>query len=225
MDAMTQRLAMGSGYLPAKLTFSDSVVSTSGLITYTFSGRSLSTADSTRLIIVTVSVQNGANTARSINSVTVAGVSATQVVTAIQGSSRTAIWKASVPTGTTGDVVVTLSGGALGCAVGVYAAYNLTSSDAVDTQTDVSASGAVITPAVAYNRGFIVAVYATTDNNTTIATFFNVTKDYDLNMLAPSGRNAAGASQVFYETNGSVVITAAPNATGFNASLCAASFN
>jgi hypothetical protein len=107
--------------------------SLSNTSSYTYSGVSLGTADVKRYIVV-AAYQSGSTTTRTISSVSVAGIGATQVVqspsttgaSSISGSCG--IWIAAVPSGTSGDVVLNLTTGASNSGISVYALYNLKSS-------------------------------------------------------------------------------------------------
>ena len=71
-----------------------------------------------------VAVAIAGNTAISaVSSVTIAGVSATQATSAYasdSGSTNTDIWYAAVPTGTTGNIVVTWTVSEVRCVIFVY---------------------------------------------------------------------------------------------------------
>jgi hypothetical protein len=87
------------------------------LSTYTFASVSFGDADASRVIAVTV---HGVSlSSRSITGVTIGGVTATAAVTAT-ASRPIGIWYAAVPTGTTGNVVVTFSNTVLNCLIGRY---------------------------------------------------------------------------------------------------------
>jgi hypothetical protein len=101
--------------------------STTSINPITFTSRALGTAGR-RHIIVTIAA------ARAPTGVTIAGITATQVAgVTLLTSVNSFIYIASVPTGATGDVVVTFGGTNGFCMIGVYAAYNLRSATAVDT--------------------------------------------------------------------------------------------
>ena len=81
---------------------------------HTFSGQSLGTADGSRIIAVAVGVGFNAPQDGTLNSVTVGGTSLTKQVGAVAAPNsdenfRAEIWSGSVPSGTTADIVVTLS--------------------------------------------------------------------------------------------------------------------
>jgi hypothetical protein len=96
------------------------------LTTYTFAARGLGAADANRYILVAIEARGG--TGRTISSVTIGGVAATglslgggTLIEAANGSSAyVALYYANVPTGTTGDVVVTWSAAVSLCSVHVY---------------------------------------------------------------------------------------------------------
>ena len=106
---------------------------------YTFSSQAIGTASSTRYVIVAAHLYS--NSARTISSVTVGGISATQVITQSVVnfySYRASIYIAAVPTGTTADVVVNTSGVCEQMTINVWAAYDLNSATAVDSDSATS---------------------------------------------------------------------------------------
>ena len=115
------------------ISFTDSSVITTDLSTYTFSTQALGAEAADRKIIVGMG-HRGTNT--NITSITVAGVAATSVVEAPASglqSDRACIYIADVPTGTTGDVVVTFSAGQTRCGIGVWRMTGAASSTPTDT--------------------------------------------------------------------------------------------
>lgn len=105
--------------------------------TYTFSSAGLGAADAAREIVLCVGWVNGAGVARSISTVTVGGISASIVAQHTTASGAgSGIVQAAVPTGTTGDIVVTFDAGASGCIVGIYRIIPLSA-----TPVDFGATG------------------------------------------------------------------------------------
>jgi hypothetical protein len=109
------------------------------LSTYTFSGENFGAAASTREIFVGVSWAAGALT-RSISSATIGGVAATiqrqtNLSDSVSQSVGAAVIFAAVPTGTSGDIVITFSGGNTACVIGSYRVIGRTSfsDDTVDS--------------------------------------------------------------------------------------------
>jgi hypothetical protein len=91
----------------------------SNLTTYTFTGCDFGAADASREVFVVIGWAQGAN--RTLNSVTIGGVAATLGSAANYSTAAgTRLAFAAVPTGATGDVVCTFSGGITGCCIAVY---------------------------------------------------------------------------------------------------------
>ena len=128
------------------------------LTTFTFTAEALGSAGRRHIVI-----SLGWYAATTLNSVTVAGVGATIVAAAaVAGGRNSAIAIASVPAGTTGNVVATFSGATGGCFIGIYALYNLKSATPVDTDTTTGATGSnyfLDLSADVAARGLVVAVF------------------------------------------------------------------
>ena len=171
--------------------------------TFTFSGKALGVAWSNRKIVVAVSGEE-TGAARTISSVTVGGVSATVVVSANAGGNTNlaALYVATVPTGTTGDIVVTWSGGVNTCAVDVYRLIN-SKSTANATGTDTTVGASEEETASIYVPGGGVAIAAwTTDSSagTRTTTWTNITEQTDREI---DGGDSVGFSSGFLRYVGS----------------------
>ena len=144
------------------LAETDAAVDTTNQTTYTFSTKSFGAADANRQIIVSIAGFHSAD-ARSISTVTIGGVSATinvQETHTISGSRQSGIAIANVPTGTTGNVVVTWDNTMTSCAIVVYRTVGA-STTAHDTATDPGAASGVVTGTLDIPSGGIaVAVVA-----------------------------------------------------------------
>lgn len=114
--------------VPLSVSYLTNAISATDASSYTFSGLSLGTASASRVIFVAVAHRK-ADPSASTSSVTIGGVSATLVTssTASNAGSVVEFWRAAVPTGTTGDVVVTTSATVLRCGVGLWRVDGLTS--------------------------------------------------------------------------------------------------
>ena len=117
--------------------------------TYTFSSVSFGAADPTRIIVVVESGTRIAAAGQSASTVTIGGVSATNVATAnivntgATGAENVAIWAAAVPTGTSGNIVVTYANSHDNCGIQVYRLIDCTSvswADAQDTEGNFTTS-------------------------------------------------------------------------------------
>jgi len=107
--------------------------------TFTFSGVSLATPAANRSIVICAAAVT--STGVSITGVSVAGLSATEVVTEDNGGIHTSIWIAALPTGTSGNVAISVSSAtAHTVAFAAYAIYGNRS--ATPNATGASASGA-----------------------------------------------------------------------------------
>lgn len=107
--------------------------------TYTFSSIDLGVPSSGRLIIVAIGANCG-GTSQTITGVTIGGISATIDIQRVNsGNSQNGnatIASAIVPTGTSGDIVVTLTGAIMDCAISAYRAARLNSTSVYDTAPD-----------------------------------------------------------------------------------------
>jgi hypothetical protein len=112
----------------------------------TFSSMALGTADASREIFVFVT---GMNAGVDVSSMTVAGISATKIIADGGGvNAGVELWRASVPTGTTGDVVVTYDSSSARCGVSLYAGYDIaTTATATDTSNADPGVGSINVPA------------------------------------------------------------------------------
>jgi hypothetical protein len=111
---------------------------------YTFSSQSLGDPASNRsMILVVRCMRANTTTLPVINSVTVAGSSATEVVSAtdtwtnltLSRSGRVSIYALSLPSGTSGDVAFTFAANIEDISFVMFAVYNLNSLTAVGTAT------------------------------------------------------------------------------------------
>lgn len=158
--------------LPVTVTFTATPNNGSALTTYTYTGVSFSTAAAGRKIVVSVHAGFGGTT---VSTLTIGGISATFIQRANAGSNYVVeMWEATVPTGTTGTIVVTWNAGQNFCSVGVWAVYNAAatySAAAVSSADPLSASVAI--PA----NGCSIAAAHTADAAT--ATWTTLTENYD----------------------------------------------
>ncbi|MBN9497866.1 MAG: hypothetical protein J0H39_14005 [Alphaproteobacteria bacterium] len=163
---------------PASVTNVAHDTQNTALTTYTFSSLSLGAADATRRIVVAIAGQRLGSPAE-VSSVTVAGISASRVKVQQTGNGNdhtVELWAAAVPTGTSGNVVVTFNTGHLRCSVSVFrlldaaATAHATSSA---TNSSAAVSAAIDIPADG------VAIAAAYDNGNTTYTWTNLTERTD----------------------------------------------
>ena len=153
--------------------------------TITFSSVDLGRASSDRLIVIAALNRDTGSLADTFSTVTINGVSATQVVATTNGGSLgVTIYSARVPTGTSGDVVLTVGDNVDHVYISVYALYGLRSPTAVDTDTVVDTVQPISFSALAVpDDGIAIATYSaisasaftptglvTSNNSTTVET-------------------------------------------------------
>ena len=146
-----------------------------------------------RKIIVAVA------TAQPITGCTVAGVTAIQIVASTGGDDMdTTIYVASVPTGTSGTIIITMSGSAgelhTRGGIGVYAAYGI-SSTASDTFTTTSTTDPMSQTIDIPAGGVAVAItHMNKGPGIPALTWTGFTEDYELT-TANSSQTAGGGSK------------------------------
>lgn len=219
MGAMQQMLA-AVGVTPATISFTDWVADTTDNSTYTFSSRSIGTAAANRYIIVTVQFSDVFTTA---SSVTVGGISAT-FVKRKSGAGATPtdtveIWVASVPTGTTANVVVNTTLGVNNCSIGLWAAYGINPTAYATGESVASPPSTTLNiPA----GGIAVGIAASNDGGNTW-TWTGLTEGYDGTSEGP--RTVTGAGSAFGAAQSGLTITATPSGTATKPVMALASFS
>jgi len=194
---LATRLMGASAAKVAQLSYHTVVSSTTNASSYTFSSVDIGTASSDRLVIVTVHAVT-ATSAINITGVTVAGVSATEQVTAPNTNIRTAIYTALVSSGTTANITVTTSITAGSMAVATYSLKNYNSATPEST---LSVEG---TPTATGNLTFgsNAAVVAATSGGTassTVSWSSPLTENYDTE-VEDRPRSGASASSLSAQT-------------------------
>lgn len=124
-------------YQKREFAFLQSVNSTANLAAYTFAAQNFGAAATNRYIIAVINMDG----TDGVTSVTIGGVAATVVATAVTGSLYvSSIAIALVPTGATGDVVIDPLASGTQCQVSLYRATNLVSATPIATTTSSSSN-------------------------------------------------------------------------------------
>jgi hypothetical protein len=124
------------------ITIEDLAGDTGNLTTYTFSARALGAAVSDRYILVGAAWREGASADRSISSASIGGVSATiWTPNSHSTANGVCIFGAAVPTGTTGDIVITFNAANSRCCIAVARCTGIDSSALVDSTQVASTAG------------------------------------------------------------------------------------
>lgn len=139
----------------ASISYLNTFASAANSASYTDSGASLGAADANRWIVVVATGRGGGN---AVSSITVAGNSCTLITDSLNSIG---IGFVQVPTGTTGDIVVTFSGAMSNCTFGYYrvvttetltsfdiASGDLSSSSDPSASLDVPDGGAIFAVAL-----------------------------------------------------------------------------
>lgn len=201
----------------ASISFVSSSLDTSNGPSWTFSSHAIGAPAANRTVIVAVTAFTAAATSSSL---TIGGVSATSVVSLDTGNGFAEIWQADVPTGTTGDIVVTFSGtGLRHCEIGVYAAYAITATKH-DSGTHSGTASLTTDIAIPVNSVVVGVCYSEVTNAT--STWVGVTERYD----ALSENTAAyhGGDGTFSSSNASHTVSCTLAGAGGDLILAAASW-
>jgi hypothetical protein len=193
------------------ISFRTSASDSTDLTTYNgaaFQGLDFGTEGANRHVIVGI-IASRTSGSPTISGVTIGGVAATivaQITEASRGIAGIAI--AAVPTGATGDVVVTMSGACSRCAIIIWAAYDLTSATPADTATS-TASPLNVSCDTAIGDVMVACGYS---NNSTTATHAGVTERVDAQYGEGATYAGGDHTAVSAETPRTITITFASSA-------------
>lgn len=164
---------MGAGGGGREISFLSTANDTANLSTYTFASYGLGDAAGNRYVALCVMVTSG-----HVTGVTIGGVTAIELVESFSagGGSYVGWWIAAVPTGTTGNVVVSTSDSPGGCSIAGYRITGIAGVTPVDTAWVYGSSG-VHNVSVFAAAGDIVLAGAITISVAT--SWVGVTEDYD----------------------------------------------
>lgn len=178
--------------------------------TYTYTSQNIGTAGATRLVVVGVHATSTAAGTGSVSSVTIAGITATQLYT--QNSTGNTLkqyfYGAYVPTGTTGNIVVTMvsapTSGRLG--IDVFALYDVQSITPISTGF---ANANTTNPqgfTLSVTAGSVVcAISGTGQNNSPSNTWTGLTETSD--RVIGGGNCMTSATSLFAAANASLSVS------------------
>jgi hypothetical protein len=188
---------------PASVSYITNVNNDDDLTTYTFNNTNYGGAG-----FIVVGISSQANAPQTISSVSIAGVSATQL-TFIQGGNDTnanaisSLWGAQITGGTSGNIVITFSGLRRNCSVGLFRVQNLLSTTPTHSFTNTSATDSVNGTLTGLTTSGIIISHSTIDDGNTSCVWTNNTERYD---VETGGGIATAASRT--SPSGSLTITA-----------------
>lgn len=197
---------------PPTISYRASAIDGVPAATFTFASLDIGTAATNRFVVVGVGTRH--NTSETISGVTIAGGSATLLAsqnTSVGAENNiAALYGALVPSGSTGDVVVTLSGSIAMIGVGVWAAYGLASVTPAVTATSV-ANPAVLD--VNVNTGDIIIAMSSTGGSGVFATstWSGVTERFDINPAGVGYMSGADHAALISESPRTITDTYAAN--------------
>jgi hypothetical protein len=201
----------------ASIVYTATAVSAASATVYTFSSQALGVAASDRLIVVSSDNYDG-----TTSGITVAGVAATAVVQASGTNSRAGLWQAAVPSGTTGDIVVTLGAGNDRHGIGVWAIYGAANSSANHTATDADSSDPLTVSMDCPANGVMIGVGAAHTTGTKGYAWTNLTENFDA--VIKTSTQHTGASASFAAAQSGLTITCDPATNTNGGSMAAASW-
>src|SRR3990167_5631292 len=153
----------------ATVTYVGKTEDTSSATTYTFTDHAIGTAANDRYVIVGVFGFEDSASTKTISSMTIGGVAATELVE-LSAATMGGCWGfygLSVPTGTTATIAVTFSAIQDGSAVMVWRANSLISTSPSATATDNTSSAALSTTISIQDGGIGIAICGRQSANTT----------------------------------------------------------
>lgn len=212
------------GATPATITFLQCATNTTDGSSFTFSAQNTGTASSDRATIVGILIEDAA-VLHSINSVTVGGDSATEVVD--QGAAgvlvNSAIYILDNPTGTSEDIVVTPSETVTSMSICVWQANNLESTTATDTASDSDPDANPMTLDLDVSADGIAVGVCIDQNNTGTWTWTGMTERDD----AEPGEHIRAAADYDEDSSASAPLSVtcdSSSAGGTDQNAAAASF-
>lgn len=208
----------------AKIEYIATAESGSNASSYTFSGVSIGTATSDRLVVVVVtSADTGGNTA-ALSSVTIGGNAATIHVSSGTSEFITAVASLLVPTGTTANIVLNFSNSIGRAACQTYRVWDY--NDATPNATSTSggttnATSRSATVAIPSTGG--VAVYGVMCDGSRSVTWTNATEDME-DQAFPGAENQTRSTASRTSTGSDSTSVTASWGTSVLSSLSAASW-
>lgn len=195
------------------LAYQSNAVSTSNGSSKTFSSQSIGTAGAGRIIVVGATLE-GYNIDWS--SCTIGGVSATEIADSFSqvgtDGYRSALFAATLATGTTADIVVSATASSSNHAIGVWSMFDASiSPHDTMTSTAVPGTGSITIP----SGGCCIAI-THQRNSSASCTWTNLTENFDQNIETIHHYSGASTS-----TAGSPTVTATWSSAAIQSLSCA----
>lgn len=165
---------------------------TSNSTTYTFTGVSLGTVSTNRLIVI--GVYGHSTTNRTISGVKVGGVSATLVGKRDGANSNNGIYQIVNISDATADIEVTFSGTELRAAINVWALYNLSSNTAQDYGDNFTSTANSVSVTITGNSNSVAIAQSSANTTGLNVTWTNLTENNEVTLDSAVMYSAATSS-------------------------------
>lgn len=202
----------------ASSTFRGSFGNSANLTSYTFTAVDVGAANSARYVVVAAHHESGSG----FTGCTIGGFTASTLAVAnTSGQMGAVLYGASVPTGATVDIVVTLGSAPAFAIIGVWTLHDLLSQTPTDTLQVVAANPPLSGDIDIAADGVILAAFTGGVDATANVTWTGVTEEYDVG--PPSGENCKGSGASFASSSAIVnrTVTANTSAASGNEALVA----
>jgi len=179
---LTELIGFGVGGARSITLTESGLLNTDNTGVLTFTAANIGTPEADRVVLVNMPAQRTAAGTTTV-ACTVGGVSMTQQILLIQGARYHAVFSGVVPSGATGDVVLTFGTGNFSALINIVAAsggFNPTIYDS-DTDTTTSPSLTLDIPAA----GILLCSH--TSNTSGATTWTNATETYEGNLSGSAG--------------------------------------
>jgi hypothetical protein len=211
------------GEKPAILEYLGAQGDQGGSSPWTFTSKTFGSAASDRRIIVAVFAPSTSTVnLDAISGVTIGGVTATRIAAANSSNDfhQIAFYIADVPTGTSGNIVITTSGGRASMSIAWYKVTQLKSATAVATDFDNTTSAATLSTDVQTKKGGFVLAAAMRNGGGGSWTMTGVSENQDSPFpVDPASGATMVAGSAVITTPSSLSVTASPNATNATETL------
>jgi hypothetical protein len=212
MLLVTQLVGFGAGAADAaaaaSAVFTSNAASATTSLSYSFSSQNFGAASTDRHILIGTAGQAGS--AAAVNTVTIGGISASQVFAASSSTVTVAFWIAAVPTGTSGTVAISWAAQRARCAAVTWALTGLLSTTAVDTGSAINSGSSALSDTVNVSAGGVcLAMAYDGGTGSRTWTWSGLTESVDTTFA--SGRSYTGALGNFAAEQSGLTVQATPS--------------
>jgi hypothetical protein len=204
----------GGSKPPITLAFTDSDFNNSDASSYTFTAKAIGTASATRRVVVGVTARWSGSVGTYPSTLTVGGVTCNRVDLQTDGTNWAALYIGNVPTGTTGDVVISGMGNQLNwIAIGVWALDNVLSNTPIQTGGATGSSTSAAGNINVKKDGVTIAIGM--HANTGATTWAGVTGNFDTNTNGGTHKAHGGSTTTTADQNPRTITASWASSTGY----------